>query len=182
MTLGSLLADIVARLDAAGIPYMVTGSVAGAFHGEPRMTLDIDLVIDPTRQRLLQFVADLVAAGYYADLDVARQALDDRTQFNAVSPDSSKVDFMIRKDRPFSLAEFGRRIRAELLGTTADLTTAEDLVLAKLEWAAATGSDRQLRDIAGIVAISTEMDTQYIDRWADVLGVSEVWAGIKGDR
>jgi hypothetical protein len=46
MTLGALLAAIGERLAAAGIPYMVTGSVASSFHGEPRATRDIDIVIE----------------------------------------------------------------------------------------------------------------------------------------
>jgi hypothetical protein len=55
------------------------------------------------------------------------------------------------------------------------VTTAEDLVLAKLEWAAASGPDRQLSDVAGILAIAGPLDTAYIDRWAGVLGVADTW-------
>jgi hypothetical protein len=110
--------------------------------------------------------------------DVARDALASRTQFNAIGPDASKVDFLIRRDRPFSVEEFRRRHAADLLGTPGYVASAEDVILAKLEWARETGSDRQLDDIAGIVAIAGQLDFEYIDRWAAILGVEDDWQSI----
>ena len=87
-----------------------------------------------------------------------------------------KVDFVIRKERPFSVEEFARRERADLLGTSGFVTTAEDLVLAKLEWAAASDSDRQRRDVLGILLAGADgLDTPYIERWAVELGVRDAW-------
>lgn len=48
MTLADLFGRIVAQLEAIGIPYMLTGSFATAFHGRPRATQAIDFVIAPT--------------------------------------------------------------------------------------------------------------------------------------
>jgi hypothetical protein len=107
--------------------------------------------------------------------------LANRTQFNAIGPDASKVDFIVRRDRPFSVEEFGRRERADLLGTPGFVTTAEDLVLAKLEWASVSGSERQLRDVAGILAIADALDTAYIDRWAGTLGVADAWRAVRDE-
>jgi hypothetical protein len=70
---------------------------------------------------------------------------------------------------------FRRRQPADLLGTPGFVPTAEDLILAKLEWAAESGSDRQLSDAAGIVAIAGELDGSYVERWADILGVGDAW-------
>lgn len=175
MTFAELLASVIDRLERAGIPYMITGSLASSYHGEPRATRDVDIVIDPEPETLANLVDDLQAAGFYVDGDVAPDALAGRSQFNAIGPDASKVDFIIRRDRPFSREEFSRRQPADLLGTPGFVTTAEDLVLAKLEWAAASGSERQLSDVAGILAIADRLDTAYIDRWAGVLGVDDTW-------
>ncbi len=175
MTFGELLATVVGRLDLARIPYMVTGSLASSYHGEPRATRDVDIVIDPDAASLTRLVDSLVAAGFYVDLDAARQSLVDRTQFNAIGPEATKIDFIIRRDRPFSIEEFARRQPADLLGTPGFVATAEDLVIVKLEWAAASGSDRQLRDVAGILAIAETLDVAYIERWAAALGVAETW-------
>jgi len=161
---------------------MVTGSLASSYHGEPRATLDVDIVIDPGSEGLSRLVDELLAGNFYVDRGVATQALEDRTQFNAVASDASKVDFIVRKRRPFSTEEFGRRVSADLLGTTGYVTSAEDLVLVKLEWAVDTDSERQLRDAAGIVAVQDTLDEAYIDRWAEKLGVRDAWLAIQRER
>ena len=175
MTFAEILTTVITALDGAGVPYMITGSLASSYHGEPRATRDVDIVIDPDPDALERLVDLVHNAGYYVDREVARTALADRTQFNAIGSDASKVDFIIRKERPFSVEEFARREPADLLGTAGFLTTAEDLILAKLEWAKATGSERQLRDVAGIVAIGHSLDEDYIERWASVLGLTDAW-------
>jgi hypothetical protein len=182
VTFAELLSDVIGRLDLAGVPYMVTGSLASSYHGEPRATRDADIVIDPTPQSLTRLVQSLVEGNYYVDADAADEALRTRPQFNAVADDATKIDFIVRKDRAFSIEEFRRRQRADLLGTIGFVATAEDLVIAKLEWAAASDSERQLRDAAGIVAVAHGLDETYIDRWAAILGVTDAWRAIRQDR
>jgi hypothetical protein len=175
VTFAQLLEAVITRLDAAGVPYMVTGSLASSYHGEPRATRDVDIVIDPTVDGLARFVDAMIAADFDVDPHVAREALAQRSQFNAIGPDATKVDLIIRRDRPFSIEEFGRRTPADLLGTPGFVVTAEDLVIAKLEWAAVTGSERQMRDVAGIIAIAGDLDEDYIGRWTSALGLSDAW-------
>jgi hypothetical protein len=179
LTFAELLPDVIGRLDRAGVPYMVTGSLASSFHGEPRATRVVDIVIDPTPQSLARLVESLVDGNYYVDADAAYEALAGRAQFNAVGPDSSKIDFIVRKERAFAIEEFGRRQQADLLGTAAFVASAEDLVIAKLEWAAASDSDRQLRDAARIVAVADDLDEAYIDRWAAALDLTDAWREIR---
>ncbi|HEV8544766.1 MAG TPA: hypothetical protein VGQ64_00605 [Candidatus Limnocylindrales bacterium] len=154
---------------------MVSGSLAGSYYGEPRATRDVDIVIDPTARALTRLVDDLLSRGYYVDAEVAQEALADRTQFNAIGPGATKVDFIVRKARAFSIEEFRRRQRADLLGTPSFITTAEDLILAKLEWAAVSDSERQRRDVASIVALWRDLDESYIEWWAAQLGVLDAW-------
>lgn len=176
MTFAELVAVALALLERAGIPYMVTGSIASTYHGEARATRDLDIVIDPSAAALDRLVAGLVGAGFYVDAEAARSALQARTQFNAIGPDASKIDFIMRRDRPFSVEEFGRRRPADLLGTPGYIATVEDMVVAKLEWAAATDSERQLRDVAGMLAVGgDDVDRDYVVRWVEALGLHEVW-------
>lgn len=180
MTLAGLLAMVLEILGRAGIPYMVTGSLASAFHGEPRATRDLDIVIDPDRASLSRLVTELVRQGFYVDQDAAFVALARRGQFNAIGPDAWKVDFIIRRNRPFSIEELSRRQAAELLGCAGYVATAEDTILAKLEWAEATDSDRQLRDVAGVLAVAADsLDWAYLDRWIDQLGLRELWRRVQ---
>jgi hypothetical protein len=158
---------------------MVTGSVASAYHGEPRATRDLDIVIDPRTETLAALVEGLLAGGYYVDRDAASEALRERTQFNAIGPDATKVDFILRKDRPFSREEFDRRRPADLLGTDAFIASVEDMIIAKLEWSLPFDSDRQLRDVASMLAVSEDsIDRGYIDRWVRALGLEEAWRRI----
>ena len=183
MTLADLVTSIVQRLGRAGIPYMITGSVVSSFHGEPRGTRDVDIVIEPTAEALDWFLSELPSDEFYVDAEAASEALERQTQFNIVEIATGwKVDFVIRKDRAFSRAEFARRQQAELLGTTAFIATAEDMIIAKLEWAAAGHSDRQLHDVASILAVSgRDLDMPYIERWIRELGLAELWGRVRGD-
>lgn len=175
MSLADLLVMTVKALEAEGIPYMLTGSLASSFHGEPRATRDIDLVIDPTAPAVDRLVDRLQELGLYVDPEAARAALHDRGQFNAIASDA-KVDFVIRKDRPFASAEFERRRRVRLPQLDAFVVSAEDLVLAKLVWAMETASDRQRRDVAAIVAVAGDnLDRAYIESWAERLDVLGAW-------
>ena len=106
-----------------------------------------------------------------------RAALAERGQFNAIHrPSGWKVDFIVRKRAPFADSEFARRQRVDLLGLRADVATAEDTIVAKLEWAQAGESERQPRDVAGILRASGDgLDRDYISRWVRQLGLVELW-------
>jgi hypothetical protein len=172
VTLADLLTEIVRALDAAGIPHMVAGSLASTLHGEPRSTQDIDLVIDPTRDGLLTFVAGLDRQRFYvAD---ALSALERRDQFNVVDTTTGwKVDLIIRKERAFSRTEFERRQPAVILGVTTAVASVEDTILAKLEWAKAGDSDRQRRDVTAMISVQrATLAHDYLQHWAKVLDLT----------
>jgi hypothetical protein len=85
---------------------------------------------------------------------------------------------MMRKDRPFSREELARRQRVELADAgNVMLATAEDTILSKLEWAKKRGgSERQMADVRGILDVrGAELDHEYIERWANILGVLDLW-------
>jgi hypothetical protein len=181
VTLAGLLAEAIRLLERSAVPYMITGSIASTYHGEPRSTLDIDIVIDPDAVALERLVDELAAADFYVDRDSARVALRERTQFNAIGAEAAKVDFIIRKERPFSVEEFGRRRKVELPGRSGFMATVEDVILAKLEWAVATDSDRQLRDVAGMRAVAGDaLDQAYLARWIAALDLTEAWMRVVG--
>lgn len=165
------LTDIVRRLNEAGIPHMLAGSMASAYHGEPRMTRDIDFVIDPSTEAMERFVDALDRSRYYVDDAVG--AVQRRDMCNVIDTASGwKADLIVRRDRPFSREEFVRRERAEIGGIEVDVATAEDTVLAKLEWRAQSGSEQQLRDVVTMLSART-LDLDYLRRWAAELGVAE---------
>lgn len=167
-----VLKDAVARLEKAGIRYMLTGSMALAYYASPRMTRDIDLVVelDPAGA---QRVAELFAPDYYLLPEDALRAARERGIFNALHLGHLvKVDFVVRKDDAFRRNEFERRTRVPLGGFQAWIVTKEDLILSKLVWAKDSGSELQLRDARALLAAGA--DAEYLRRWAGELGVADL--------
>ena len=173
----AFLARLIEALDRTGVPHMLAGSFASSLHGSPRATQDIDLVIDPTLESLTQLLAVLVSDDVYLDPEIARDEFRRRSQFNVVDLKTGwKADLIFRKARPFSVSEFERRAPSIVLGVEIFVASAEDTVLAKLEWAKLGESERQLRDVRGILDVKgSSLDRGYIERWVDDLSVRELW-------
>jgi hypothetical protein len=153
---------------------MVVGSHASSSYGQPRATLDLDLVIDPAAEQLEQLLV-LPAKDYYVSPDAARDALRRRLLFNIIDfSEGWKADLIIRKDRPFSIEEFRRRQVRLLYGRPTPVASAEDVILSKLVWNKLTPSERQLKDPFNVVAAQGSLlDQTYLRNWAAVLGVGE---------
>ncbi|MEZ4265731.1 MAG: hypothetical protein R3F39_05080 [Myxococcota bacterium] len=176
MSAAAFLARLTAALDGAGVPYMVAGSFASTFHGTPRTTQDVDVVVVLNRQSLTQLLSSLPDDAYYVSPEAALEALQQRRQFNIIDLATGwKADLIVRKPRPFSVAEFERRIRATVLGVPVWMASAEDVVISKLEWASlGGGSERQLRDVVGVLE-RRPRDTVYIAGWVQRLGLDALW-------
>lgn len=170
-------ARLIAAVERVGLPYMVTGSYASSTHGTPRATNDIDVVIAPTPDELLALMREFSSDHYYADELDALDALERRSQFNVIDFATSwKADFIVRKNRPFSETEFSRRERHTIAGQPVYLTSAEDILIAKLEWAKEGESARQLEDAAGVIRRQkSKLDREYVERWVRELGLDEQW-------
>lgn len=181
MSATDIFGRMVARLEAAGVPYMLTGSFASSYHGRPRATQDIDFVIAPSRDQLHGLLQSLPPEQYYAEEAAALDALQHESQFNVIDLATGwKVDFIIRKSRRFSLVEFDRRTRVELAGLTLFVATVEDVILAKLEWAKLGGSVRQIEDVAELLTVrGSALDRGYLDRWIAALDLPEQWVAAR---
>ncbi|HEY7375704.1 MAG TPA: hypothetical protein VIF57_26340 [Polyangia bacterium] len=179
---GDFLARLTAKLAAAEIPSMVVGSFASSFHGVPRSSQDLDIVIDPQLDALRRFLADLPNDEYYADGDAAIDAFRRRSQFNVVDMATAwKADLIVRKARPFSVEEMRRRTEGDLLGARVFVASPEDTVISKLEWAKqGGGSELQLRDAAGILEVrENQLDVAYIEHWAAQLDLLDLWHRVR---
>jgi hypothetical protein len=170
----SILKLVIARLDQAGIGYMVTGSVAVSLYAEPRMTRDVDLVVelepgDATR------VVEMFAADFTCDADRIRDAIARRSMFNLIHTEAVvKIDVILRKDSPYREEEFRRRRPAAIDGLEMWVVSAEDLVLSKLDWARDSRSEVQFRDVRNVIAAQPSLDWAYIDAWAARIDVLDL--------
>jgi hypothetical protein len=180
VTAEALLLALATALREEGIPFMLTGSVASAYHGAGRSTMDIDFVIDPLPSQLQSFIHRIKASGAYVSPEAAHEALTQRAMFNVVDVESGwKGDFIVRRMRPFSVTEFERRQPIEFQGILLDVATLEDLVLSKLEWAKLGDSSRQVDDVRALLRLRGEdLDREYVRHWVDVLGLQAQWAAV----
>jgi len=152
MSIQDVLQRITSALDQAGIAYILSGSFASAYYGAARSTQDIDFVIHASSKQLRSFIEALLVSEYYADLASALEAQQRQSLFNVIDQVTGwKIDLIIRKSRPYSQEELERRQRVKLHGVSLFMTTAEDAVISKLEWAKLAQSRRQIEDAAAIL-------------------------------
>ncbi len=177
MTAPGLLREVAEHLAAAGIPFMLTGSVAAAFYGAGRATMDVDLVIDATADQLRTFVNSISGPDIYVSSDAALEARELESMFNVVEAKTGwKVDLIIRKSRLFSQTEFARRRAIEFDGIELSVAALEDVIISKLEWARLGGSARHLEDVTSLLRVAAgEVDQPYLDHWISNLGLHSQW-------
>lgn len=165
---------IAERLDSAGIPYMVSGSVAMSFYANPRMTRDVDIVVE-LRPADVPRLKALFDADFALDEDEAKDAIARRSLFNVIHQELViKADFIVRKDTPYRREEFARRRKVRVEGFEFSVVTPEDLILSKLYWAKDSRSEMQLGDVRNLIAFGADLDWAYIERWAEDLGVADL--------
>lgn len=176
-----LLRRLTAVLEELGLSYLVTGSTATIFYGEPRFTADIDVVVELTSERVPDLLHAFEGGDFYVDEESVRDALAHRTQFNIIHPASGlKVDVVIPKGDAFDRSRFGRARRVRP-GPAYEATFAspEDVILKKLVLYREGRSEKHLRDIAGVVKISgDELDWSYLRDWAERLQVADIWQSV----
>ena len=166
--------QIASRLDSAGIPYMMTGSMAMAIYATPRMTRDIDLIVE-IELIDVEKIVKLFADDCYVDKASVRQAVHDRGIFNIIHNDwLIKADFIVRKDEDYRLKEFSRRRIIDIEGSAIAIVAPEDLILSKLIWGKRSQSELQLRDVKQMIVAMSELDHAYLQKWATILGVDDL--------
>lgn len=176
MSQSEFLQLLASQFDAAGISYMVSGSVASGYHGQPRATYAIDFVVESSLEQLDRLLTGL-SDRCYVSASAARDAIAQRTQFNVIDLESGiKADLIIRKERPFSVEEFQRRSPAVISGVPVDIVTPEDCILSKLEWAQLGESQRQFHDALQVAQVlgRAGLDIAYLRRWSAELKVDDL--------
>lgn len=165
-------------LDALGLDHTIGGSIAASFAGEPRSTVDIDVVVACVEREVAALVAAL-AKDFYVDEDAVRRAVRNRTSVNLIDNATMlKVDLFVAGGTPLDAEQLQRRLLVSLgNGAVLPIHPPEDILLQKLRWFRLGGevSDRQWRDVLGIVRVQGDrLDLGYLRRQAPVLAVSDL--------
>ncbi len=167
-------------LESLGVLYAIGGSFASALHGVMRATMDADLVAD-LRPEHVDPLAQALSEVFYIDPEMMRNALRQQSSFNVIHLETMfKVDLFVAKPRAFDRSQLARRqlhLLSEDPECHAYVTSAEDVVLSKLEWYQMSGgvSDRQWRDVLGVLKVQGErLDHGYMHLMATELGVTDL--------
>jgi len=150
---------------------MITGSMAMAIYSLPRMTRDIDLVVE-VKPSDVDRVVELFKKDCYIDRDAVRDAINSASMFNVIHREwMTKADFIVKKDEVYRKEEFARRRRVSLGNMNIFVVSIEDLILSKLIWRKQSRSELQLADVRQLIAMNAVLDWDYLNRWGKVLGV-----------
>lgn len=160
-----VLKEVTRRLDRARIAYMITGSTAANFYTVPRMTRDIDLVVELT-DKDADRVVEIFADDFYIDRQAVEQAVNRKSMFNLIHTEYViKVDFVVRKDSAYRRMEFSRRRKFAVDEQVLRVVAPEDLILSKLDWAKESRSEVQLTDVRNLLQSVKGLNRRYLARW-----------------
>jgi hypothetical protein len=168
---------VIEVLEQLNIPYMVVGGFAAIFYGEPRFTLDVDIVADVKLHHISKLANMFPFPEYYLSEEGIRDSLIRCYPFNIIQPTTgAKVDIVPMPSDSFTRAAFKRRQRkvCDETGRTAMFITPEDIIIAKLVAFSRTGSDKHLRDARGIlVTLWEQLDLERIKTEASAINLDE---------
>ena len=175
----AVLQLVCERLDGAKIPYMLTGSLAAHFYATPRMTRDIDIVLELFKLDIERFF-ELFQGDFYVVKKSISEAVNYESIFNIIHNDSVfKVDFIIRKNSKYRATEFERRRWIELGDFGSWVVSPEDLIISKLHWAKESFSQMQMNDVKNLISSVNNLDKRYIDKWVQELGLQAIYEKVR---
>lgn len=162
-----LLKRVCRSLDENKFPYMISGSIALNIYAIPRMTRDIDIVIDLSLDRIDEFT-DLFPDSYFNKTSIINE-IKRKGIFNIIDHETGfKLDFILRKDTEYYLLSFNRRQRIKELDTELWVISLEDLIIAKIIWIQQYQSENQTLDIENLL-LNPTVDMSYINKWCNYL-------------
>ncbi|GAC1465688.1 MAG: hypothetical protein NVSMB70_11480 [Chamaesiphon sp.] len=168
---------VISILEPLNIAYYIGGSVASSLLGENRYTEDIDIIIELNKikaQHLLEAFLD--ASFYISDVAVEDAVSGQCSSFNVLDNETlEKADLFVLQDTPFAKSKMTRRIQQELPdGAAIWIASPEDVVLQKLVWGQGSQSEKQWRDVMGVLKVQgNRLDFEYLWRWSTELNIFE---------
>jgi hypothetical protein len=167
-------------LDAAEVPYVLTGSLASNFHGVPRSTRDADIVVAMPPGGL-ERLAQALPPALTLDAQGAFETVTGTMRHVVRLQESVFVlELFLLSDDPHDVERFARRLRVRAFGRDIWVPTAEDVIVTKLRWAAGGGRSKDIEDVRNVVAVSTVIDWPYVRHWCARHGTTALLERILG--
>ena len=164
-----LLKRVCKSLDENMFPYMISGSIAMNIYSIPRMTMDIDIVVELSLERIDEFT-DLFPDSYFNKTTI-RNEIKRKGIFNIIDHETGfKIDFILRKDSEYYQLAFNRRQKITELDTVLWVISLDDLIIAKIIWIQENQSEKQILDIENLL-LNLDKNMNYINIWCNKLNL-----------
>lgn len=170
------------RLEAAGIPYMVSGAVASIIYGEPRLTNDIDLIVHIGSGDVGKVTDAFPLTDFYCppeEVMIVEARRRQRGHFNLIHHDTGhKADIYLFGEDPLHAWGFANRRRTEVdENRSLWVAPPEYVILRKLQYFKEGRSEKHIGDIRGMLEVSGEaIDRNILAHWIPELGLKSEWA------
>jgi len=166
----NLLSRVTRALDDNDIQYMLSGGLALNKYSIPRMTMDIDIVVELSELNIEKFLSAF-SDNFYIDKETVKQETKRKGMFNIIDHQSGfKIDFILRKNTEYRISEFKRRQKTKINDLKIWVVSMEDLVISKIEWIQTYQSDKHIDDIKSLLA-NPEIDKDYVIDWCKKLNL-----------
>ena len=178
MSQQELLKKVVQALNENKIDYMITGSTASSFYGEPRSTHDIDVVVSISKADVEKLAASFPKNEFHFDKEDFIEAISGKRMANVIDiKEGDKIDFWVLSDDNYNRESFCRKTEEDFMGIKIKFPTPEDIIILKLKWARESGgSEKQLQDARGVYQVyNDKLDLKYIEKWVNQLALKDLW-------
>jgi hypothetical protein len=169
----------VRPLGRAGIRYMIGGSVAAVFYGEPRLTHDVDLIVTLNARDIPALVAMFPDRDFYVPPPetIGEEIGREGGHFNLIHQATGfKADVYVAGRDELNDWGLERKREIDFQGETVSLAPPEYVIVRKLQYFREGGSEKHMRDIRSMLAVSAaELDSAALERWIERLDLATEW-------
>jgi len=175
VTQEKVLQIVISILKKNNIPYMLTGAIAVNYYGRPRLTHDVDIIVNIEKKHI-QSIVDAFYQEFYVSSESVEDAIKHHTALNIIHSETGlKIDFWMRTNEEYDKTRFSRRESQTIFDREMYISSAEDMILIKLLWYKKSTSEKHIIDAKGILQIQGEsVDNNYLIKWAEKLSVREI--------
>ena len=170
-----VLKEVVERLEKGKIFYLISGSMAANYYTIPRMTRDLDVVVEMKVSDIDRFI-QLFQNDFFVDQEIILHEVKQRGMFNLIHTQYvMKIDFILRKKSEWQEAAFFRRNKIFIDSIPMWIISLEDLIVAKLLWAKDSLSELQLNDVRSLLQSTSQLEHSYLKKWIKTLHLKEIY-------
>ncbi|MBN1806646.1 MAG: nucleotidyltransferase [Sedimentisphaerales bacterium] len=170
-----VLKIVTKRLEETGIDYMISGSIAANYYTIPRMTRDIDIVIELKKENIDKF-ASLFEDDFYINKETVINEVSHEGMFNVIfNQYVIKIDFIVKKSSEYQQGALSRRKQVLIGQSPMWFISAEDLIISKLIWSKDSYSEMQLQDVRNLMETVENLDLKYIENWIHKLDLERIY-------